>query len=193
MIHIWRHWKLSSFQDTPHALSMYVQNSSTLLTLDVQFQTNPPFLSDNQSVKRKHNPKMTIKCYQVGFRFQYQLINFIWLSFDFFSFRRSLTICFFVAFSCVCSCPKQTIEQQQQRACEQTKSKQKQNQVVSRSNWPRVIVFDLPHKQCNGIIKGWFHCLTSASKGRFLNNNILMYGSRWCLLMVQIQFSVKVL
>ena len=28
-------------------------------------------------------------------------------------------------------------------------------------------------KQCNGIIKGWLHCLTSESKGRFLANNIL--------------------
>ena len=33
---------------------------------------------------------------QVGFCFQYQLINFFWLSFDFFSFSWSLTICFFV-------------------------------------------------------------------------------------------------
>ena len=44
---------------------------------------------------------------QVGFRFQYQLINLAWLSIDFFSFSWSLTICFFVAsYSCVCSFPK---------------------------------------------------------------------------------------
>ena len=44
---------------------------------------------------------------QVGFRFQYQLINLLWLSFGFFSFSWSLTICFFVAlYSCLCSCPK---------------------------------------------------------------------------------------
>ena len=29
-------------------------------------------------------------------------------------------------------------------------------------------------KQCNGIIKGWLHCLMSESKGRFLANNILL-------------------
>ena len=29
------------------------------------------------------------------------------------------------------------------------------------------------HKQCNGIIKGWLHCLTSESKERFLVNNTL--------------------
>ena len=43
---------------------------------------------------------------QVDFRFQYQLINLVWLSFDFFSFSWSLTICFFVALHyCACSCP----------------------------------------------------------------------------------------
>ena len=39
-------------------------------------------------------------------------------------------------------------------------------------------------------LKGWLHCLTSEPKGRFLVNNILMFGSAWCLLMVQIQFSL---
>ena len=44
---------------------------------------------------------------QVGFRFQYKLINLVCLSFHFFSFSWSLTICFFVALnSCVCNCPK---------------------------------------------------------------------------------------
>ena len=42
----------------------------TPLTLDVQFQTNPPpppppSPNDNQSIKRKHNPRMTIICCQV--------------------------------------------------------------------------------------------------------------------------------
>ena len=40
--------------------------------------------------KRKHNPRMTIyvirSFLQVGFRFQYQLVNPVWLSFHFFSF-----------------------------------------------------------------------------------------------------------
>ena len=34
---------------------------------------------------------------QVDFRIQYQLINLVWLFFDFFSFSWSLTICFVVA------------------------------------------------------------------------------------------------
>ena len=43
---------------------------------------------------------------QVGFRFQYELINLVWLSFDFFSFSWSLTIWFFMAlYSRECSCP----------------------------------------------------------------------------------------
>ena len=64
---------------------------------------------------------------------------------------------------------------------ERTKSKQNQNQVTSHSNWPWLLLFNLVHKQCNGIIKGWLHYLTSESKGRFLVNNISMFGSTWCL------------
>ena len=44
--------------------------------------------------------------FQADFRFQSQLINLVWLSFDFFSFSWSLTICFFffvVLYSCVCT------------------------------------------------------------------------------------------
>ena len=68
--------------------------------------------------------------------------------------------------------------------------KAKTRPSMSHSNWPRVLLFDLANKQCNGIIKGWFHYLTSQSKGRFLVNNILMFGSAWCLVMAQIQFSL---
>ena len=82
------------------------------------------------------------------------------------------------------------MEQQSRRACERTKSKQKQNQVTSHSNWQCVLLFDLAHKQCIGIIKGWLRCLTPEAKGRFLANNILMLGSAWCLVMAQIQFSL---
>ena len=84
---------------------------------------------------------------------------------------------------------KQTMEQQPHRVCVRTKLKQKQNQVTSHSNWPRVLLFDLVHKQCNGIINRWLHCLTSELKGRFLVNNVLMFGSAWCLVVAQIQFS----
>ena len=50
--------------------------------------------------------------------------------------------------------------------------KTKQNRVTSHSKWLCVLLFDLAHHQCKGIIKGWFHCLTSESKGRFLVKNI---------------------
>ena len=84
-----------------------------------------------------------------------------------------------------------TMEQQPRRACERTKSKQKQKQVRLHSNWKRVLLFDLAHKQCSSIIKGWLHCLTSESIGRFLtNNNILMFDSAWCLFIAQIQLSL---
>ena len=38
----------------------------------------------------------------VEFRFQYQLINLVWPSFDLFSFSWSLTICFLVALCSLC-------------------------------------------------------------------------------------------
>ena len=61
---------------------------------------------------------------------------------------------------------------------------------MSHSNWPCVLLFDLAHKQYNGIIKGQLHCQISESKGRFLVSSILTFGSAWCLLMVRIQFSL---
>ena len=125
-----------------------------------------------------------------------------------FLFGWSLIIWFYVAlYFCVCSFPKisrnvfylflvlilqstcficttwkrkQTLEQQLHDACDRTKSKQ-QNQVTLHSNWPRVLLFDLVHKQCNGIIKGWVYCLPSESKGRFLVSYILMFDLAWCL------------
>ena len=63
------------------------------------------------------------------------------------------------------------------------------NLVTSYSDWARVLLFDLAHKQCSGMIKGWFHCMTSESEGRFLVNNIL-FGLSWSLVMAQIQFSL---
>ena len=51
--------------------------------------------------------------------------------------------------------------------------KTKTKPSTSRSNWPRVILFDLVHKQCNDII---------------LVNNILIFGSIWCLVMMQPNF-----
>ena len=153
MIHIWRPWKLSSFQDLcPSPLSIYIQNSFILLTLDVQFQTtSPPTSSPNDKMITNQLKENTVQewllyiitCFlQVGFRFQYQLINLVWLSCDFFSFSWSFTICFSMAlYFCVYSCPKiihilqstcficttrkrkQTMDQQLHRACNRTKSK----------------------------------------------------------------------
>ena len=52
MAHIWRPWKLSNFQDR-HLLSIYVQNSSTPLTLDIQCLTKPPFSRWYRACKQK--------------------------------------------------------------------------------------------------------------------------------------------
>ena len=81
------------------------------------------------------------------------------------------------------------MEYQLHRACERTKQK-KHNQISSHSNWPRVRLFDLAHKQCNGIIKEWRYCLTPELIEKFLIINILMFDSARYLVMAQIQFSV---
>ena len=67
---------------------------------------------------------------------------------------------------------------------ERNQTKTKENKVASHSNWSRILLFDLVYKKCSGIIKGWLHCLTSESKGRFLTNKIYL---PWCLVMAQIQ------
>ena len=77
------------------ALSSYIQNSSTPLTLDVQFPTNPPPPLQMITNQSKENIIQGWLLYvirsslQVGFCFQYQLINLVWLSIEFFSFSWS--------------------------------------------------------------------------------------------------------
>ena len=73
--------------------SSNVQNSSTPLTLDVHFQTNSPLpLLQMITNQLKGNVILGWLLYvitsflQVGFRFQYQLNNLVWLSVDFFPF-----------------------------------------------------------------------------------------------------------
>ena len=59
--------KIVQFSGPPTPVSIYVQNSSTPLTLDVEFQMNtvPPFQMITNLLKKKHNPRMTFMCYQV--------------------------------------------------------------------------------------------------------------------------------
>ena len=114
MIHIWCPWKLSNFQEPPPpcpSLSKILQSPWPWM-LDIQFIANLIHSLQMIICQLKENiihRWILSKCYQVllhvGFHFQYQLINLIWLSFDFFSFSWSLTICYFVAlYSCVSSC-----------------------------------------------------------------------------------------
>ena len=71
---------------------------------------------------------------------------------------------------------KQTMEQQPHHTCEQTKSKQKQNQVTSHSNWPRVLLFGLVHKQCNCIkVSAWLSMIPGHGANTiFFNKKIKM-------------------
>ena len=111
MIHIWRTWILSNFHN-PHPSCPSTSKILPPLNLGRPISNEPsPSLNDSQSVKKNIIQRWLLyvnrSFLKVGFRFQYQLINFAWLSFDFFSFSRSLTIYFFVAlYSCECNCPK---------------------------------------------------------------------------------------
>ena len=113
MIHIWRPWQLSNFQYAPPLLSIYVQNVSTplvqLQTIHTHTHTSLQVITDQlkENVIQWWIIYAIRSFFQIDFRFKYQLINLLWLSFDFFSFSWSVTICFFMALnSCVCSCPK---------------------------------------------------------------------------------------
>ena len=81
------------------------------LTLDVQFQTTLPLHPtspiDNQSIKGKHNPRMTITCYSFRSAFVF-IINLLILSgfLNIFSFSQGLTICFVALCCSLCSFPK---------------------------------------------------------------------------------------
>ena len=112
MIHMWRPWKLSIFQD-PHPPCLSTSKllpPSWLWTFNFK-QTAPSLQMITYQLKENLIQGWLLylirSLLRFGSRFQYQLINLVLLSFDFFSFRWSLIICFSVAlYSCVCDCPK---------------------------------------------------------------------------------------
>ena len=165
MIHIWRPWKLSSFQDPSPPLSIYVQNLCTPLNLDIQFQTTPTQFQMKASLSAL-SWLYTLVCAVVQ---KYHEISFLLIIIHILPLILQSP-----CFICTTWKRKQTMEKQPHCTYEQMKSKQKWNQVTLHSNWPPLLLFDLAHKQSNGIIKGWLRCLMSESKGKFLVNNILI-------------------
>ena len=75
-----------SFPSTSKNFPLPRPGTSIFKRPQTPFSTSP---NDNQSIKRKQNPRMNIICYQV--------VPPGRLSFDFFSFSWSFTIYFFVA------------------------------------------------------------------------------------------------
>ena len=110
MIHIWRSWKLSDFQYPPPPCPSTSKILPPPWPWTSNFKRNSPQMITNQlkkSIIQEWLLYVIRSFLQVGFRFQYQLINLVWLLFDFFSFSWSLTICFFMALYCwVCNYPK---------------------------------------------------------------------------------------
>ena len=108
--YIWRPWTLSIFQE-PHSPCLSKSKIFPPVDLGRLISNEPPLQMTTNQLKENIIQwwlLYVVKSFlQVGFRFQYQLINLVWLSFDFFSFSWSLTICSFVAlYSCVSSCSK---------------------------------------------------------------------------------------
>ena len=66
------------------------------LDLEHPISIKTPSPNDNQSIKRQHNPRMTIICFQdisSGCFFLFSINSkLVWLSFDFFSFSWSLNL-----------------------------------------------------------------------------------------------------
>ena len=141
---------------------------------------------------------------QVGFPFQYQLINLVWLSFGFFhladaslpafswlhTLSKNITKCllfisihiFNIDFA-IKLLYLHKLETWKNygttttpcRWMNEIKTKTKPSHITFKLTTRSIARF-VPQK-CNGIIKRWPPCLTSGSKGRFLVNNISMFGS----------------
>ena len=155
-----------------------------------------PFLKTTNQLKENIVQRwllyVTRSFLHVGFCFQYQLINLIWLCFDFFPFSWSLTICFPWLHALVCAVVQKNrkvffiynyssfyysfCNQSVLFAQLENVNKLRKNRTVHASEQNQ---------------KGWLNCLRSESKGRFFVNNILMFGSAWWLLITQLPFFFK--
>ena len=65
MIHIWRPWKLSSFQYPQPPCSSTFKNLPAHWPWTSNFKLSPPSPNGNQSIQIKHNPRTTLICYQI--------------------------------------------------------------------------------------------------------------------------------
>ena len=117
MIYIWRPLKLSNFEDPylPCSSTIYVQNSSIPLTMDVQFQTNPPPPISFQKITsqlKQNNPSKGDYYMLSGPSFRSAFVvsinSLVLSSFPWtLSFSWNFFICFFmILYSDVCSCPE---------------------------------------------------------------------------------------
>ena len=102
--------KIVQFSRNSTPLSIYVQNSSNPLTLDVQFQTNLPSPNDNHQLKENIFKDQYYMLLGPSFRSVFVFsINSLMLSgfllTCFHSAKVSLSAFFVVLHSCVCSCP----------------------------------------------------------------------------------------
>ena len=104
-MHIWRPWKLYIFKTSQPPWPSTCKSLSPPWPWTSNFKWIPPLQLITNQLKENIIQGWLLyiirSFLQASFRFQYQIINLVWLSFDFFSFTWNLTICFFVDF---CSC-----------------------------------------------------------------------------------------
>ena len=127
--------KIVQFSRSSTLLSIYVQNSSTPLTLDVKRTPPFPFPNDNQSIQIKKSKDDYHMLSGPSFRSAFVFIvnSLILSSFPLTSFHlfEASLICFSVILcSCVCSCPK--ISQTCERTVHVNERNQNKNKTKSR-------------------------------------------------------------
>ena len=198
--------KIVQFSRAPPPLSIYVQNSSIPLTLDVQFQTNPIPLQMITNQLEEHIIQGWL-LYVVRSWFPF---------FTSFHLAEASPSAFSSLYTLVCAvvqkyhkmyfiynyshfwysfCNQSVLLAQLENVSKlwnNNHAQRNQNKNKTKhSNWPRVVLFDSAHKQCNGITKGWLHCLTSESKGRFLVNKMNRKVKYVLLLLLQLILFVR--
>ena len=110
MIHIWCPWKLSNFQDPPSPVLPLRLSTTKIFSppwpWTSNFKRTPPFQMVTNKLKEKIIQRKLLHVirsfFLLGFCFQYQLINFVWLCFDFFHLAEASLPAFSRLYTTVC-------------------------------------------------------------------------------------------
>ena len=108
-MHIWHPWKLSNFQNRLPPCPSASKILPPFWPWTSNFKRTSPSPSDKQSIKGKRNPRLTnyymlsVPFLQVSLGIQYQLINLVWLSFEFLHLGEASLSAFLWLYNLVCA------------------------------------------------------------------------------------------